>query len=126
MIEVTGKEGLWHAHLHILVSATFMKWDTLHKVWKGISGGTGVFIQNIPGAQAINYVTKYVTKSECPEGDQFMVTRALKGTRLFQPFGAWYAVSNRYKDEPCGCPSCNSHKWSILEFEMNRLGWRSD
>ena len=121
VIEVTGKPGSWHAHLHVLVSASFIRWETLHSLWKKITGSTGVFIQNIPGRQAINYVTKYVTKSECDVETQRDVSDALKGTRLFQPFGSWYAVANTYpKDKPV-CPECKTRAWGIEEYELNPL-----
>jgi hypothetical protein len=125
VIEITGSPGKWHAHLHILVSASFMQWCTLHKIWKGITKCTGVYIQNIPGKQAINYITKYVTKSECEEMYQYDVSNAIKGLRLFQPFGSWYAVSNSCPKVKPPCPECKTSNWQILEFLERQFKWQT-
>lgn len=118
VVEVTGEQGNWHAHLHVLVSAKFIPYKLLLEAWSGCTNGsTGCFVQNMPLGAAVNECTKYVTKSQTALEDQKEVTHAMKGIRLFQPFGDWYAINNTYpKEEKPACPCCKARAWEIYEF----------
>jgi len=107
VIEVTGCHGSWHVHLHIIIQAKYWKFSEILKLWMRLSPGRGVFIQNIPKAQVIRYLTKYVTKSDVLENDKDELNEALKGTRLFQPFGTWYNINKLYVKPAQTCPNCD-------------------
>jgi len=107
VIEVTGKHGDWHVHLHIIIQAQYFEFTKLLLLWMKLSPGRGVFIQNIPKKQVVRYLTKYITKSEIPDNDHSELNRALKGTRLFQPFGTWYSLNKLYIKPAQTCSNCD-------------------
>ena len=73
-----------------------------------LSAGRGVYIQNIPVGQVVRYLTKYLSKNDVPDVDRDTLNDALKGTRLFQPFGSWYSVNLQYKTPPKHCKNCDT------------------
>ncbi|MBW2648426.1 MAG: protein rep [Deltaproteobacteria bacterium] len=113
-----GKHG-WHAHIHAVVQAYLVDWERLRDLWKECSrGSTGVDIRNRSAHTCAWYITKYITKSDLSEGDQVLASAALKGCRLFNPFGAWYAVNKEYVAPEVPCPKCgetgNYLPWDII------------
>lgn len=111
MVEVKRGEAGWHAHLHVLLEAKYVPWERLRTHWEAVSGGSGVHIKRIPPSAIIRYVTKYVTKSDMPPGDQLAASAALKGVRLFQPFGDWHGHMNRIKAPIAFCGVCERAHW---------------
>lgn len=105
-----GKEG-WHAHLHIVIESAYLPFSALLNEWKAVSTGQGVYIKKVHGSQVVGYLTKYLTKSECSEGEQQYMTQILKGVRLFQPFGSWFSPINEIKKHQVYCPDCHSVCW---------------
>jgi len=83
------------------------EWEVLMELWMKISPGRGVWIRNIPNDQGVRYLTKYITKTEVLDCDKIVLNEALKGTRLFQPFGSWYAINITYKPPPKQCRECD-------------------
>lgn len=118
VIELTHKGNLWHAHIHCIIQSYRIDWNELQKMWYQCTGGSrGVYIKNIPPAQAINYLTAYITKSELPEEYQLLASSALKNYRLFNPFGSWYALNKEYKPPLCKCPECNQPS-SMMPYDL--------
>ncbi|MBA7706750.1 hypothetical protein ES703_115607 [subsurface metagenome] len=106
VIEVKGCSGNWHVHIHAIIEAKYYKWAEIHKLWMQISPGRGVYIQNIPKDEVIRYLTKYLSKNDVPDRDRDELNEALKGTRLYQPFGSWYGINLKYVKPPPQCPDC--------------------
>lgn len=108
VIEITGRPGDWHAHIHAILQARYMDWSTLHKLWISCSGGRGLYITKLSKSKACNYLTKYLTKSGLPDQVMEIMSAALKGTRLFSPFGQWYAINCLYPPPDPSCPGCDN------------------
>ncbi|MBA7671157.1 hypothetical protein ES703_79308 [subsurface metagenome] len=104
--EITGCSGNWHAHIHAIIASKRYKWAEILELWMKLSPGRGVYIQNIPKQQVVRYLTKYLSKNDVPDADRSELNDALKGTRLYQPFGSWYAINLQYKKPPPQCPDC--------------------
>ncbi|MCW7072266.1 MAG: protein rep, partial [Methanophagales archaeon] len=123
VLEITGVPGNWHGHIHAVIYSRWMNWDKLLKVWIKVSGGRGVWIQNIPPSVAKNYITKYITK---PAGISDEAAAELefeiKGYRLFNPFGSWYNRNLEYRAEPYHCPRCGRTHWICIDY-LDSNGW---
>lgn len=117
VLEVTGREGDWHGHIHAIINARFIQWETLRNLWIRFSKGRGVWLSVIPKAQAIKYLTKYLSKPDLPEACLSAVNSALKGYRMFQPFGTWYKLSAKYEKPMSKCFHCGSEH----SFELYAL-----
>lgn len=118
VVEITRKNSLWHAHLHVIIEAKYIVWKDLRDAWEAVSGSTGVFIQRIPASQIIRYVTKYVTKTELNAADQRVASDALKGSRLFQPFGSWHGPIAKIRLDRYVCPCCERDQWEYGTNDM--------
>lgn len=111
VLEVTGRPGNWHAHIHTILIAYYFPFNALLKLWEQVSSGQGVYIQKLPPKQVINYLAKYLTKPDVPDLVLDEVAAELKSYRLFQPFGCWFKLMKKYKDKTAGCPECKQHSW---------------
>lgn len=111
VLEVSGAPGNWHLHIHAIISAKFMSYKLLQKHWRKCSGGKGCHLKTVPKHAIIGYLTKYLTKSDLPVYAQNEASEALKGTRLFNPFGSWYAVCRNVKPIEFVCPKCGEVSW---------------
>lgn len=108
VIEATGRPGKWHVHLHIILYCKYIPCRMISKYWSKVSPGRIIKIKNVPLSAVVNYLTKYVTKTEIPLEYQEQASEDLSGTRLFQPFGTWHsfcvnAPKLRYQCPNCGC-----------------------
>lgn len=108
VIDITGSSSDWHVHLHIMIQSKYYKWDTLLKLWMKLSPGRGVYIQDISKQEVIRHMVKYISKSPISDDDRDELNAALKGSRLFQVFGSWYAINLQYKPPPKHCNNCNN------------------
>lgn len=108
VLEITGANGNWHGHIHSLIDAYFIQWETLRNLWIRFSGGRGVWLSVIPKSQAIRYLTKYLSKPDTNTAGLQDISRALKSYRMFQPFGNWYKLSHKYIKPRCPCSKCGS------------------
>lgn len=121
VLEVKGSPGNWHMHIHAVVSSKFMSYRTIQKHWKVCSGGLGCHLKTIPKSAIVHYITKYVTKSELPSYCQNEASESLKGTRLFNPFGSWYAVCNTVKRVKYVCPKCGDVSWYMSNQAVDEV-----
>ena len=109
VIELTGSQGNWHAHIHAVVQARFLAFKELLALWKKCSGGQGVWIQNVKHMNKIaSYLTKYLTKTADDKTDFITASLSLRGVRLFSPIGLWYNKNQEYIPECSVCPDCGS------------------
>jgi hypothetical protein len=118
VVEVTGKPGDWHGHIHSVVQCSYVPWEKLRDSWEKISGGKGVWISRIPIKAAVLYLSKYLSKSSVAESDMFEVSQSLKGMRFFQPFGSWYHMDRKYPKPLKICSECNSGNSFCLAYEL--------
>lgn len=107
VVEVKGIPGAWNIHLHCIVEARFIPNFTLSREWAQVSPGQITDVIKVPASAVISYVTKYLTKSSVAKHLEVEVSRALKGVRMFQPFGTWHSLALRWKPEIFKCPSCD-------------------
>lgn len=120
IIEITGKKGNWHPHLHILCYSRYYLFKDLLSQWKTCSGGSAVWISAIPKGKAEGYVTKYITKTEILPEDQAFVSDEIKRVRLFQRFGLWHSfvIPKTKCDLPC--PVCGEIMW-ISMWQIDKM-----
>jgi hypothetical protein len=103
-----GRDGLYHPHLHVLAAGVFIDQQALKRDWYAVTGDSYVVdIRPVPDPlKRASYVTKYATKPadssiirDPAKLDEFIV--AIKGRRLYQPFGSWRALlPSDDEDEP--------------------------
>jgi len=125
VIEITGTPGKWHAHFHCIIYSRYMKWDKLHKQWNNCSGGLSVYIQNIFSRRAVNYMTKYLTKTDLNPALHIQVSIALKSLRLVSMFGEWHnLVQQVRKDRPI-CWSCGKGEFELLNVYTSEPIWKT-
>jgi len=125
VIEITGEPGQWHGHIHCICQAGFVPWAKLKSLWEHFSGGKGVYITRIPLRAAVNYLTKYLSKSTVATEFRYDVSEALKGLRFFQPFGSWYHQDRKYPKPSKVCSRCKTEGSFCLAYEMLG-GWMHD
>lgn len=117
VLEVTGREGDWHGHIHTVLMGAYFVWETLRNLWIRFSGGRGVWVNAIPQTEVVKYLTKYLTKPDLPETALALVNQSLKGYRMFQPYGSWYAFNNLYVKPKPICPKCQKIDTFGLYYE---------
>jgi hypothetical protein len=119
VIEVTGTTGNWHGHLHIILISKWVNWNALRDCWLKVSGSPGCFIENIPQARAVAYLTKYLTKPSCDDSELFIVNNSLFKFRLFQPFGFWHSLNIDFIPPRAKCKVCGNDHWLPLGFLLS-------
>ena len=122
VIEVKKNSWGFHAHIHAIIYSRWFSIKKLQSLWfKASCGSRGVDIRKIPQGSILYYLTKYITKpgENVVESDLDDVNFALKGTRLFQPFGNWHGLSKGYKKPVCHCKNCDA----TGSFEIECLLW---
>lgn len=115
VLEITGRPGRWHCHLHMLVYARYIPVRHLSRWWNQVSPGKIVDIRLVSGDKAVSYLTKYLAKSSVPDNLRADVAAALRGYRLFQPFGNWFSILCPNIRVPYPCPSCGATSWLALD-----------
>jgi hypothetical protein len=135
VIEVKyGKYG-WHVHLHAIVVSKYMPQKILLAHWRKIAGRAGVHIMGIKSSAVIGYISKYMTKPSVLPEKLPEVNAAMKGLRLFSPFGTWYNMNKLYIRRVCGCPECGVSHWTVWDIihdkpmttvlkEFTQDGWK--
>lgn len=121
VIEVTGKKGDWHAHLHIVVESYWMDFKTHQPVWNAISKGAGWYCKVIPPAQVVRYLSKYLAKPGVEPDDLGSVNPVLRNYRLFQSFGSWYGGLADFKDPARKCPVCGGEHYAPFDILYTEL-----
>jgi len=108
------RSGLWHPHLHLIVTGTYIDQRALSKVWYAVTGDSSIVdVRAIADPQGrARYVTKYVTKPadssvyESTE-DLMMMMVVLRGRRLCLTWGTW-------RDVPLTPQFESEGDWSML------------
>lgn len=111
VIETTGKPGQWHVHLHVVIQNIYYPQPEISSAWCKFSGGSNVWIKRISARTAVNYLTKYLAKSDVDESSLAEVSQGLEGFRLFQPFGCWLKILKTYLKRKYPCKKCGKLGW---------------
>lgn len=117
VVEIKGNPGNWHVHLHIVMQSRYMPFDSLLKLWMKVSSGRGVYIKQIPPAQVISYLTKYLTKPDVSDLALIEINAEMQNVRLFSPFGTWHSLCQEYRQPPTACKDCGSSSfmpWDLI------------
>lgn len=122
VIEITGSSGDWHVHIHVLMASKYIPQAYLLQHWREISGKAGVFIKTASKQQIIAYLTKYLTSTSDESIDK-TASDALRGFRLFQPFGQWHNALPPYIAHPRPCEKCGASVFYPEEAYI--YGWKS-
>lgn len=122
VIEVTGRPGDWHPHIHAVIYARYIPWRLLHKHWKQSSGGNAVWINSVAPSGAIKYITKYISKTNVPAHLQVELSDALRRFRLFQRFGCWHDMRLPSRVWDYRCESCGRSDWLANEILERGVG----
>lgn len=117
VLEVIGSPGNWFAHLHVLVLSSYIPQKQLASAWDKCSPGRIVHIKMIPPAAMINYVVKYVTKTDLKPEYQVEASNSLKNFRLFQPFGCLHVIAQACPKVLYTCESCGYDHFIPQDFE---------
>lgn len=115
VVEITGRPGKWHVHIHAVLQSKYIRHALLKRHWSQVSPGNIVYIQKIPVSAVINYLTKYVSKSEVDPAHRNQLSIALKGSRLFQPFGSWQKLISSVPKLNYCCPECGHDEFHLVE-----------
>ena len=123
VIEIKGRPGNWHPHIHAIIYSYYIPWARLRSAWKQCSGGTAVWINAVTHDRAKYYITKYITKAELPAALLSDVGESLARFRLFTRFGSWHNIvlPKTHNDTPC--QRCGVSDW-IVDFKIERGKWR--
>lgn len=106
VIEITGYEGNWHAHLHCIIAAYWFPQVIILKLWRSIVNKGGAHIKPAQKDSTIRYLLKYISKTDSPPLEAGLISDTLKGYRLYQPFGLFVSLLKNYRPVPLPCPYC--------------------
>lgn len=125
VLELTGRPGQWHLHLHSIIEARYIPWTLLHDNWQKVAPGRGVFIATRPPKLICHYLTAYLTKNELSPDFAKQAGSALRSSRLFSTFGTWHDITLRLKPQPYPCPKCHDSTWFPLDLLsiINKIGY---
>lgn len=127
ILELTHSPRGWHPHIHALVYGYYYPWAQLRDQWMAVSGGSAVFITALPHSttNAVDYLTKYLTKQNLPNDKLLEAESFLRDFRLVQCFGGWTQLPPLSK-EAGRCPFCSSTNLVKLPhlYDLTISQWR--
>jgi hypothetical protein len=117
-----GDDGTINVHMHVLVDVPYLPQPALSKAWEELTGAPVVYINRVYESEdserdALAEVTAYAAKA--PEYEtvkqEVAFNRALKGSKLIQPFG------NLHGNTPdmdgvlycCNCERAPALDWNV-------------
>jgi predicted nucleic-acid-binding Zn-ribbon protein len=123
-IEVQGRPGRWHVHLHALLESKYIPHSVLRSHWRKVSPGRIVYIKPISAKTGINYLISYVSKCDAPVEHHLHISDQLKGIRVFQPFGSWHGICIDVEKIRYQCPDCGytGFYWNPDECPWEQYG----
>ena len=124
VLEVKGRPGNWHPHIHAIIYSYYIPWQRLRSAWRQCSGGTAVWINAVTSERAQSYVTKYITKPDMPSALLDEVSESLRRFRLFIRFGSWHNIVLPKLVYESPCKVCNVSDW-LVDFRWDNL-FRTD
>jgi replication protein len=94
--KISDNDGLWHPHLHVIVTGTWWDQREISAAWLAVTGDSSIVDVFAIGSTdgTARYVTKYVCKpahesvyADPAKLDELVA--ALRGRRLYATFGTW-------------------------------------
>lgn len=127
VIEVTrGKNG-YHVHLHAIVQGLFIDNKVLSREWAAVSPGRIVDVRPCWNINLVYYLTKYLTKVKGEASFVEVIGQGLKGRRLYQPFGSWFALDVPIEKKGTPCTKCGEDCWTIEDrLHFDEFGCTDD
>lgn len=120
VIEIKGRPGNWHPHIHAIIHSYYIPWQRLRSSWRQVSGGLACWINAIDNDKAVNYVTKYLTKVDVPAALLDDVSTSLRHFRLFSRFGTWHNIALPKLKYDTPCAQCGNTDY-IVDFALERI-----
>lgn len=118
----------WHVHIHAVISSRELDLTNegfLRRKWKRLVGGVSIRLDRVYNQSSlVKYLTKYITKTELDEKDAVIASQALKGRRLFQPFGTWHGCLANAPKLPACCPECGGSDLVLYSQLFRDTGFR--
>jgi hypothetical protein len=114
VIEVTGSPEHWHVHIHAVIISKFISVLELTDEWTKLTRATHVKLLEITPEDAIDYLSKYVTKGKFNPLHVLEIAAALRSTRMFNVFGLWHNAKIAKVKLVCTCPICKGTKWNSV------------
>jgi hypothetical protein len=129
-LEVTfnRRAKTWHPHLHAILDAPYLPWESLMAAWREASGAkqgeSRTCWIGAADSGAIRELVKYVTKMASlvryPEAlEEFL--RAVKRMRMLRSYGSLYRL--RLALEPVGCPDCGLPGEALDVVGLDQVTW---
>jgi hypothetical protein len=129
-LEVTfnRRAKTWHPHLHAILDAPYLPWESLMAAWREASGAkqgeSRTCWIGAADSGAIRELVKYVTKMASlvryPEAlEEFL--RAVKRMRMLRSYGSLYRL--RLALEPAGCPDCGLPGEALDVIGLDQVTW---
>lgn len=121
-IELIEKTDGWHIHIHTIIDAPYLPKQHIFSAWRDLLGMSyaSIDVRAARTPAQRRYACKYVGKGSGVNNDAAAMVRwyeAVKGSRLFGTFGAWYnARAEDFlndSDEPqetIKCECCGAEK----------------
>jgi len=81
--------GRFHPHLHLLIYSRHVPIEQLRKIWESSGGGAQIRLEPAQGAEAVDYILKYLAKPWKGVPDDLQVV-ALYRTRRVTSVGEFY------------------------------------
>lgn len=122
VVELTHSPKGWHCHLHVIMQSSYIPQYHLSRVWNAISGSPVVDIREVKNNGLATYLTQYLTKCDVPLDHRNEAEDAMRGRRMWSPFGLAHDLNCQYKPQPAPCPCCGCEEW-MSDWRVNQL-WR--
>jgi len=112
VVEATGHAGSWHVHLHAIIQGQFLPQRWISAQWKRLTSAPIVWINTVGSSRgAVMYLTQYLTKADVAADDLPVLSAALRGSRMFSPFGSWHCLLQKAVRKSFLCPCCGRSDW---------------
>lgn len=119
-VKVSERDGLWHAHLHILTEGSFVDKRDLSAAWHAVTGDSSIVdIRQVQDdAKTAGYICKYISKpidaslyANSPMLDEYVT--AISGRKTMATFGTWRGL--KLKQRPADTTEWHSFI-SLIDF----------
>ena len=125
-IKKSKTDGLWHPHIHCLITGLFVPRDDLSKLWLEITGDSPVCdIRAVKDPDtAVRHVARYaaapcdLTNLSSPEITE--IIQAMHGRRIFGTWGLGKSINLKPEKPPESGAWVNIGSWSTV-YEMRNL-----
>ena len=115
VLEVNGRPGDFHPHLHVIAYSRYLPKRQLSYEWSQCSPGRIVRIRYIRNKRVASYLTAYLSDLKTPRDIRLTISEALRGKRFFSSFGEYHQLISTIPEYNYECPICGSCTWEPLD-----------